>query len=282
MTSIVDISKYRNIFWKSVFQETDLVSKLMNLKWNTASFEFELKQFRKTKLSVRKAVSTGTNFLSDVFTVTGIVNNDDVYQAFIKVLKFLIACINCPIILIASYQVLPSHPSRTAASFIASYYEREASIYLEWFPEIRAICLNKGLSNTDIPLSVADSYYLNLVVSKQENSYGNDTVYVLENLNLKGFQMISAPSKTEGIDFNHAKLAVQTYANYHALSIANYRQHKRTDGTLDFPESYQVFNKSIYYIHPVDVYRTLVIPNYCNVLRHFHHSEVCSFFLIFP
>jgi len=229
---------------------------LMNSKWNTANFEFDLKQFGETKLSVRKAVPLGTNFLSDVFNVTVIVNNNQSYEAFVK--------------------VLPSEASRAAACFTASYYEREAVMYQEWLPQMSTIRLNKGLNNTDIPLNVANAYYLNLVISKEGNSYENDTVYVLENFKSRGFQMIFAASTVEGLDLNHARLAARTYANYHALSIANYRQHKKTDGTLELSEPCQVFLKSIYYIHPVGVYRSLVIPHYSNVLRHFHHPEAAE------
>ena len=154
-------------------------------------------------------------------------------------------------------------------------------MYQEWLPQMSTIRLNKGLNNTDIPLNVANAYYLNLVISKEGNSYENDTVYVLENFKSRGFQMIFAASTVEGLDLNHARLAARTYANYHALSIANYRQHKKTDGTLELSEPCQVFLKSIYYIHPVGVYRSLVIPHYSNVLRHFHHPEVCSSFYCF-
>jgi len=126
----------------------------------------------------------------------------------------------------------------------------------------------QDLKNTNIPLGVADAYYLNLVKSKGGNNYEKDSVYVLEDLKCRGFRMISASLTTSGIDIHHARLAVGTYANYHALSIAHYRQLKKADGTLDFPESYQIFRKDINYINPVDIYRTLVIPNYSKVLQH--------------
>ena len=82
----MDTPQDKSNLWAAIFQETDLVSKLMNSKWNTANFEFDLKQFGETKLSVRKAVPLGTNFLSDVFNVTVIVNNNQSYEAFVKVI----------------------------------------------------------------------------------------------------------------------------------------------------------------------------------------------------
>lgn len=99
---------------------------------------------------------------------------------------------------------------------------------------------------------------------------------VLEDLKRKGYRMTSSARSAEGIDFNHAKVALVTYANYHALSVANQRRFVKSDGSRDFPSSYEIFRKDPNYINPAIVYRTIVLPQYIKVLRHFQQGEVSS------
>lgn len=141
-------------------------------------------------------------------------------------------------------KVLPSHQSRVAASFIGRYYHRESAIYNEWIPELLKLRKSLNLSNSDIPLNVANAYYINLLLSKDgENFDSNETVYVLEDLKTRGFRMCSMASTPDGIDYSHAKLAMESYANYHALSIAYFRQLKKPDGQYNFSQSCEVFLK---------------------------------------
>lgn len=135
---------------------------------------------------------------------------------------------------------------------------------------------SKNLTNSDIPLNVADSYFVNLVLSEDGGRLENETVCVLEELKSKGYRMASSARSTNGIDLNHARCALRTYANYHALSIANMRRLLKSDGSYNLPLSYEIFRKDPNYINPATVYRTIVLPNYVKVLRHLHQEKVLT------
>lgn len=97
---------------------------------------------------------------------------------------------------------------------------------------------------------------------------------VLEELKSKGYRMATTARSADGVDLNHAKVALITYANYHALSVANQRRLVKSDGPGDFPSAYEIFRKDPNYISPAIVYRTIVLPQYIKVLRHFQREEV--------
>lgn len=174
--------------------------------------------------------------------------------------------------------MLPSNPSRVAAGFIGGSYHREYAVYKQWLDELTNIKSSHGLDERDIPLNVARANYVNLSLSKDGTSLLNDTVFALEELKSKGYRMSPQGNGVQGINLAHAELAIQTYANYHALSIANMRKYKKDDGTYTFPEMYEVFLKDPNYIHPAGVYGTIVLPSYVKILRHLEKNEVIKFF----
>ena len=81
------------------------------------------------------------------------------------------------------------------------------------------------------------------MLSKDGENFDNGTVYVLEDLKTKGFRMCSMASTPDGIDYPHAKLTMESYANYHALSIAYFRQLRKSDGQYNLSQSCEVFQK---------------------------------------
>ena len=132
----------------------------------------------------------------------------------------------------------------------------------------------KGLKEADIPLHVAEPYYVNMTLTEDGKSFDSSTVYVLQELKSKGYRMNPLAATPAGIDSDHARLAVLTLANYHALSIARLRQLKKADGTYDFSSNCDVFTKDPNYISPAIVYRDIVLPSYSKILRHFKENEV--------
>ncbi len=128
----------------------------------------------------------------------------------------------------------------------------------------------------DVPLLVADAYYVNLALTPEGDGFDNNTVYVLENCKNKGYTLNTKAVTPAGIDLKHARAIMKTFANYHALSIAHLRKLKATEGTYDqLSPACQVFNKDPNYISPAMVYRTIVLPSYSKILRHFKENEVC-------
>ncbi|KAI9562119.1 hypothetical protein GHT06_013084 [Daphnia sinensis] len=246
-------------FWKTVFQQTDLIQQLMKIAENhkpLINSEFDLSGYGKISITAKPAVPLGTNFMSDVFITDATVETGGQYTGFVK--------------------VLPSNPSRLAAGFIGGSYQRESIVYQQWLPELKEIRHSKNLTNFEVPLNVAEAYFVNLALSNDGNRLENETVCVLEDLKRKGYRMTSSARSVEGIDFNHAKVALVTYANYHALSVANQRRFIKSDGSRDFPSSYEIFRKDPNYINPAIVYRTIVLPQYIKVLRHFQQGEVAD------
>lgn len=246
-------------FWKTVFQQTDLTQKLMKIAENNnplTNFEFDLSGYGKVWITAKPAVPLGTNFMSDVFITDASVEIGGQYTGFVK--------------------VLPSNSSRLAAGFIGGSYQRESIVYQQWLPELKEIRYSKNLTNFEVPLNVAEAYFVNFALSNDGNRLENETVCVLEDLKRKGYRMTSSARSAEGIDFNHAKVALVTYANYHALSVANQRRFVKSDGSRDFPSSYEIFRKDPNYINPAIVYRTIVLPQYIKVLRHFQQGEVAD------
>ncbi|EFX85019.1 hypothetical protein DAPPUDRAFT_222817 [Daphnia pulex] len=246
-------------FWKSIFQKTNLTQQLMNLAENSSSsmdFKFELFEYGKVQITAKPAVPLGTNFMSDVFITSAYLANGKHHAAFVK--------------------VLPSNPSRLAAGFIGGSYHREYVVYQQWIPELKEIRSSKNLTNSELPLNVAESYFVNFVLSEDGSRLKNETVFVMEELKSKGYRMASTARSAIGIDLNHAQCALRTYANYHALSIANMRRLVKSDGTSNFPLPYEIFRKDPNYISPATVYRTIVLPNYIKVLRHFRQEEVAD------
>lgn len=147
-------------------------------------------------------------------------------------------------------------------------------MYQQWLPELREIRNLKNVTNSEIPLNVAEAYFVNFALSKDGTRLENETVCVLENLKSKGYRMASSARTSTGIDLNHAKVALRTYANYHALSISNLRKYKKNDRSYNLPSLYEIFCKDPNYINPAVVYRTIVLPNYITILRHFNRHEV--------
>lgn len=133
---------------------------------------------------------------------------------------------------------------------------------------------SKKLPDSDIPLFVADPYYINLALSPDGDGFENSTVYVLENCKNKGYKLNTKATTPEGIDMEHARLVMKAYANFHALSIAHLRKHKIAEGRYDLPTMCEVFAKDPNYISPAMVYKTIVLPSYSKILRHFKENEV--------
>lgn len=162
-----------------------------------------------------------------------------------------------------------------AAAFHSGYYHSEAAAYQEWLPGLRQLKQSKGLKDSDVPLNVAKPYYVNLSLTEDGTSFKETTSFVLEELKSKGYRMNSLVTTTSGIDYDHAKLVIHTYANYHALSIAHLRQMKASDGSYNLSPACQVFRKNPNtFIDIADVYRTVVLPRFGKILRHFKHHEV--------
>ena len=172
---------------------------------------------------------------------------------------------------------MPSAQSRVAAAFVGGYYHREYACYKEWIPELKRIKASKGLTDLDVPLLVADAYYVNLALTPEGDGFDNNTVYVLENCKNKGYTLNTKAVTPAGIDLKHARAIMKTFANYHALSIAHLRKLKATEGIYDqLSPACQVFTKDPNYISPAMVYRTIVLPSYSKILRHFKENEVCK------
>lgn len=135
---------------------------------------------------------------------------------------------------------------------------------------------DKGLKDLDLPLNVSDAYYVNLTVNEDGKNYANSTTVVLQELKSRGYGMNSLASTPAGIDLDHAKAAMQTFANYHALSIARLRQLKKVDGTYNLTPASQCFRQDPHVFHPANVYRTVILPSISKVLKHFDQIEVCA------
>lgn len=151
-------------------------------------------------------------------------------------------------------------------------------MYKQWLNELTDLRSSFGLNHSDIPLNAAKANYVNLSLNSDETSLLNDTVFALEELKSKGYRMSPQAKQIEGIDLTHAELAIETYANYHALSIANMRKYKK-DSAYSLTGMYDVFLKDPNFIHPSGVYRSIVLPSYVKILRHLEMKEVCVVYL---
>ena len=77
-------------FWQVLFQQTNLTLLLMEdeeMNDITKQFEFNLDDvpYGKTSVTAKAAVPIGSNFMSDVFIVTGIDEKSNQYSGFVKV-----------------------------------------------------------------------------------------------------------------------------------------------------------------------------------------------------
>ena len=162
-----------------------------------------------------------------------------------------------------------------AAAFTSTAYHRESAVYQEWLPELRKLREAKGLNEAEIPLRAAEPYYVNFALTDDGQSYDKSTVFVLQELKSEGYRMNPLAITAAGIDLEHATLAIRTYANYHALSIARLRQLKKADGTYDLSPNCSVFTKKPYFIDPAEICRAFILPSYSKVLRHLKHNQVC-------
>ena len=203
----------QNLFWSSLFRETDLSTKLMFQDPSVQLIEhtFSLKSFGEVNVNAKPAVPLGTNFMSDVFIVSANVKSKE-YRSFVK--------------------VLPSSPSRVAAGFIGGSYHREYAVYKQWLSELTELRSSQGLDQSVVPLHTAKSNFVHLSLNDEGTSLLNDTVFAIEELKSRGYKMSPQAKRVEGIDLTHAELAIETYANYHALSIANMRKYKK-DGAYN-------------------------------------------------
>lgn len=144
-------------------------------------------------------------------------------------------------------------------------------MYKDWLPALSHSRSNFQLLDKEIPLNVPKSYYVNLDLSEGIGRLGNGTTVVIEELKSQRFQMFDGSA---GLDYDHARIAMDALANYHALSVAYVRKSTNSDGIRTFPDSFDVFSQNNNFVHPPDVYREIVMPAVIAAMRHIHQEEV--------
>lgn len=75
-------------FWTCIFKNTKLAEQLMNQEAQVSGqteFHHQLPDYGQVKITAKPAVPLGTNFMSDVFTLTAFPENGELYSSFVKV-----------------------------------------------------------------------------------------------------------------------------------------------------------------------------------------------------
>jgi len=129
-------------------------------------------------------------------------------------------------------QVLPSNSVMQTMALEAKVYNREIDMYNSMFDQLRQIRLEADLSEEDLPLDIPNVYYVHLKDKSKGENDTLDTCVLLEDLSAEGFRMAN---KYEGCDDAHVRVALQSLANYHALSIAGLKKWKTQDDGFDIP-----------------------------------------------
>ena len=129
-------------------------------------------------------------------------------------------------------QVLPSNSVMQTMALEAKVYNREIDMYNSMFDQLRQIRLEAGLSEEDLPLDIPNVYYVHLKDKSKGENDTLDTCVLLEDLSAEGFRMAN---KYEGCDDAHVRVALQSLANYHALSIVGLKKWKSRDGSVNVP-----------------------------------------------
>jgi len=150
--------------------------------------------------------------MSDTFIVTATMDDETSFGGFVK--------------------VLPSNSIMQTMALEAKVYNREIDMYNSMFDQLRQIRLEAGLSEEDLPLDIPNVYYVHLKDKSKGENDTLDTCVLLEDLSAEGFRMAN---KYEGCDDAHVRVALQSLANYHALSIAGLKKWKSRDGSVNVP-----------------------------------------------
>ena len=106
-------------------------------------------------------------------------------------------------------------------------------MYRTFFDVLRQIRADAGVTADQIPLEVAETYYVHMEEIVKGQTDGSNTAVVIENFKSQGYGMID---KYEGADYEHANMALVTLAHYHALTITFVRKYAAPDGqTINYP-----------------------------------------------
>ena len=119
------------------------------------------------------------------------------------------------------------------AAYASRVHHREIDMYRNFFDVLRQIRADAGVTADQIPLEVAETYYVHMEEIVKGQTDGSNTAVVIENFKSQGYGMID---KYEGADYEHANVALVTLAHYHALTITFVRKYAATDGqTISYP-----------------------------------------------
>ena len=109
-------------------------------------------------------------------------------------------------------------------------YDREIGCYRHLHALLKQLRAAAGVTDAEVPLDVPELYYANL---KGESETG-DTVLVMENLKIQGYEM---SDKLVGCTYEQANVTLTALANYHSLSIAFMRTLATSSGDYQLPEN---------------------------------------------
>lgn len=109
-------------------------------------------------------------------------------------------------------------------------------MYCSFFPLLVQLKKELGIAMEHLPLDVPESFY-----GRIDTKDPSGTFVVVEELKSQGYVMID---KRTGSDFNHAKLALTSLANYHALTMAFLRKYRGPDGQIKYPTGVEFLNEA--------------------------------------
>lgn len=80
----MDVNDYSK-FWKHIFEEEGLALCMSDIAGNSAGLSFHSPIHKQVKLTASPASALGDNFLSTVYLVQAVLENETTYRSFVKV-----------------------------------------------------------------------------------------------------------------------------------------------------------------------------------------------------
>jgi len=152
-------------------------------------------------------------------------------------------------------------------------YSREIGSYISFFPALREMMSQHGLTSDDILLKVPRICYTNLDTSEAAGQAESSTVLVMEELSSQGFRM---QDKRQGCTKKEAMMTLAALANYHALSHTWLKKFKNQDGSYSVPSSVEYLLKPINLRNIIESVLAINVPIFTRMLQHHGHHELAA------
>lgn len=150
--------------------------------------------------------------------------------------------------------------------------ERETNVYNHVLQSLLLkVRSEAGVTAEEVPLNVPVLYYGHW--DETEPMGSNMTAVVVQDLKPLGFHMAD---KQVGLTLEEAKLALETMAHYHALSLALVEKFRNPDGSFTLSDDIKFLSEGPSFHQQMAEMMKTFLPQMIEMMKRMGHQEVWS------